>query len=397
MYRRRIMLVGGLSVAAVLLLSTAAAAVTAETAPWAQTNYNGSNSRANTVESSLTVTNATQIKYLRSVVAPPGNPDSLCDAGAALPVLANQNLYAISTDGVSAYKASTGALLWHAVVDSSGTERYNGLALANGLVLVGHDDGCETEDPVGGVSAYNATTGALVWQHGLDEAVEAMVVSGNTVVTGGADLPSGATVQALNVATGAVLWTKTFGECPESALVVEGLAIFNNCDTNQLVGASLATGATVWTKPGIWTIERGDSDATSGHHLYAIPASGVVTDLNPITGATRFTLAGASHTLAVDGTQVYAACNAGLCAYNRSTGALVWGENTAGIWNVDFTDIAIGGALLYGSNGTILRASTGAFLAILSDQTATSVVIGDARLAFTDNTRIIDLYGLSGS
>ena len=125
----------------------------------------------------MTTSNATQIKYLRSVVAPPGGPTSFCDPGAALPVLANQNLYAIASDGVSAYKASTGALLWHAVIDSSETEQYGGLAVAHGLVLIGHQDGCETEDPNGSVAAYNATTGALAWREGLDEAVSSLVIS----------------------------------------------------------------------------------------------------------------------------------------------------------------------------------------------------------------------------
>src|SRR5262245_59514757 len=252
MNRRRFIAFGAVSVAAMLVIGTAAAAVT-ETAPWAQTNYNGSNSRANTVEGALTVSNAAQIKYLRSVVAPPGTPAALCDPGATLPVLANQSLYAISTDGVSAYKASTGALLWHTVIDSFQTERYAGLALASGMVVVGHDDGCETEDPAGAVAAYNASTGALVWtQNGLDQAVDAMAVSGHTVVTDGDDLPSGSNIQAINLTTGALLWTKHFDNvCAEPAIVVDGLVIFNNCDTNKLTAAKLSNGSTVWTKAGI--------------------------------------------------------------------------------------------------------------------------------------------------
>ncbi|HEY2793640.1 MAG TPA: PQQ-binding-like beta-propeller repeat protein, partial [Micromonosporaceae bacterium] len=341
---------------------------------------------------------ATQIKYLRSVVAPPGNPEGLCDAGAALPILANQNLYAIATDGVSAFKASTGALLWHATIDSSETEQYGGLAVAGGLVLVAHQDGCETEDPVGAVTAFNATTGAPVWNGGLDESVTSMVVSGTTVVTGGDDFPDGTQLQALSLSTGASLWTRHFDtDCDEPVIVVDGLVVYNNCDTNKLTAAKLSTGAVVWSRAGLWTVERGDSDTTSAHHLYATPASGVVTDLNPATGATRFTLAGATRTLAVDATQVYAACSAGLCAYNRGTGAPTWSESTAGGWTVDTKNIAIGGAVLYGANGTVLNASTGAFLAVLSDQNSGTVVVGDGRLAYTNNERIIDLFGLAGS
>ncbi|HEY7176261.1 MAG TPA: PQQ-binding-like beta-propeller repeat protein, partial [Micromonosporaceae bacterium] len=198
--------------------------------------------------------------------------------------------------------------------------------------------------------------------------------------------------------TGALLWTKHFDNvCSEPAIVVDGLVIYNNCDTDKLTAAKLFNGSTAWTKAGIWTVERGDSDTTSAHHLYAVSTSGAVTDLNPTNGATRFTLTGATHTLAVDATQVYAACNAGLCAYNRGTGALIWGEASASGWDVDTKSVAIGGSVLYGANGTILRASTGAFVAVLSDQTANNVVVGDGRLAFTVDSRIIDLYGVSGS
>ena len=89
---------------------------------------------------------------------------------------------------------------------------------------------------------------------------------------------------------------------------------------------------------------------------------------------------------------VYASCVAGLCAYNRSTGAPTWSENT-----VSASSIAIGGSVLYDADGSIVNASTGAVLTVLNDETASSVAVGDGRIAFTNNQRIIDLYGLSGS
>jgi outer membrane protein assembly factor BamB len=224
------------------------------------------------------------------------------------------------------------------------------------------------------------------------------VVSGNTVVTAGNDFPSGSNIQAINLSTGAAVWSKTFdNDCAEPALVVHAMVIYNDCDASKLVAATLSSGTKVWTRAGVWAVERGDTDTTGARHLYAIPSSGIVTDLNPSSGATHFTLAGATHTLAVDGLRVYAACTQGLCAYNRGTGALEWSESSAGGWNVDTSHIAIGGAVLYGANGTVLNASTGVFLAILSDQPGNSVAVGDDRVAFTDNNRIIDLYGLSGS
>lgn len=159
----------------------------------------------------------------------------------------------------------------------------------------------------------------------------------------------------------------------------------------------LATGALVWTKPGVWDVQRGDTDAAAtGHHIYArLNGTGPVTDINPANGATRFTLPASTAVLAVDSSRgTYANCNANdLCAYNIATGALIWTAPNEGAPNAAEAD-----GVLYLSSGLILATTTGKTLANLPLYSQnTNLVAGDGRIAAIDDSRIIDLYGLTGS
>lgn len=375
--------------------AAADAATPPPTSPWAQTNASAADSRDNPAAHVPNASDAGKIKFLRDVTAPPGTPGGICVAGAEQPVLVGDYLYDISTDGVSAYDARTGALRWHSVIDTSGVEVYSGLAVQDGIVVVGHDDSCETNDPNGVVSAFDATTGQPVWSYDVEGPINSTVVSGSTVLVEGENSEDGGQAVAIDLSSGTLLWSAIGPGCPENAVVVDGFALYDDCNAlPELVAADLATGAVVWTKPGAWSVERGDTDATGAHDLYATSPTGVVVDLDPSTGATRYSLSGATRTLAVDGARVYAACPQSLCAYSRANGALVW---TRDVWGSGQAQaVAVAGKVLYANNGVVLDASSGKLLALLGDPDGTDVSVGAGRVAIAADERIIDLYGLRG-
>jgi hypothetical protein len=119
-------------------------------------------------------------------------------------------------------------------------------------------------------------------------------------------------------------------------------------------------------------------------------AAGAIVDLNPATGATRFTLAGAKDVLAVGPARVFSSCAAGVCSYDIASGAPSWSTFASG-------PAALANGVLYTGDGQALGASTGAQLANVFTGLATQLLVGDGRLGVVTNPRIVDLYEVSAS
>ena len=112
----------------------------------------------------------------------------------------------------------------------------------------------------------------------------------------------------------------------------------------RLVAASVSTGSVAWRKPGHWGVgvERADAVGTAAKYLYV----GSDTVMNPATGATRFTLSGATRIDAVDATRVYANCGDVVCAFTKATGVRLWTSTVPASpdW---WAPLTLAGALLY--------------------------------------------------
>jgi outer membrane protein assembly factor BamB len=162
------------------------------------------------------------------------------------PAPANGNVYLGSTDGlVYCYNATTGALVWK----SSGT--WGAIrttpAVVNGVVYVGSD-----QDPSGAVYSLNATTGALNWTVHPG----GLVRSSPTIVGGvmyvGADNNK---LYAYNATTGAEIWETVTLEgfvratpSVSNGLVYISVARFDPSD-GFTEAFSAATGVQVWWHP----------------------------------------------------------------------------------------------------------------------------------------------------
>ena len=398
----RTLVVSAVVAACLLGAATGYAAVGA---PWAQSDANAAHSRANTSETTLSPTTVDQVRYLRSLAARPTPPSSVgCVRGVGqAPVLADGHLYAILENHLAAFDLTSGARLWTTPLDVSGTTLYVGLAVSGGHVVVGEEDCLSQSDPDGFVQSFDAATGQSQWRVAASPLVGALldvVVSGSRVVNAGGAPSSTPYVAVRSLATGAVVWFKTACQLfPLPAVVEDGLVFVNRCDADgfshpRLVAARLSDGAVLWTKPGFWSIERGDSDGTNGVHLYAQHA-GVLTDINPATGAVRYTIPGTDvRALAVDSARLYATCSAGLCTYARGTGALLW--STPVDPSMGTAQSAVADGVVYLPDGRALRASDGSLLTTLWVDRATQISVGDGHVAAVTDPRIVDVYGLAG-
>jgi outer membrane protein assembly factor BamB len=385
----------------------------AASSPWSQTDYNAALSRANLTEQTLTAATVNKARYLRSVASPPPPTSGFCnnvpDQGVVAPSLTGGALYAMTDGRLTKYDAATGAIIWRHNPDPTFSQTYQSLAVAGGLVVVGALNCESVSEPQGTIWAFNASTGAAVWTKRVPRqgSLQSLVVSNGFVVAAGSSDASGLIVTVRKLSTGADVWTRGGGaNCsyfPLPLMVVGQVVISpGTCaQTSRIIGRALTTGATLWQRIGSFTPLRGDSDSTTGRHVFALNPSGTVISLDPLTGKTQYSIAGAVNILAVDGSQAYGACGGGkvqVCAYDSATGTLKWLANLE-IFS-EPTLAAEAGGVLYLADGYALDTTTGKPLAALWDvfnQLSTSLAVGDGRVAAVLDPRVVDLYGLPGS
>ena len=369
-----------------------------ESSPWSQTSSNAALSRANLTEKVLSLAAVTEIKYLRSVVAPPESlKPNACpwQTAVAAPVLAGGYLYAITAGKISKYNAATGSLIWRSTPDPAFD--YESLAVSNNLVIAGGTFCFSASDQTGKVYAFNASTGTLVWSAHDDAPVAEAIAAGSYVITIGENVNADTMVTVRNITDGTPAWV-SYG-CGGGVLpvVVNSLVISYGCspqDSATLDARNLATGALAWSLPGGWGLQRGDQSSANGKHLYATDPTGTVVDLNPLTGQTEYSLSQAVTVLAVDNLRVYATCGSGgqdLCGYDIGTGALEWQDTQL----IDTPALAAeADGVLYLDYGSALNAATGKRMTFIWRYSeGTALAVGDGRIANVTD-RIIDLYGL---
>jgi hypothetical protein len=381
-----------------------ASAATISPGPWAQTDYNAAMSQANLGESTLTPATLSKVGYLRSVTAAPDPVEFGCnpDQGYVAPILAGGDLYALANSRLVAYQASTGHRLWQRVPDPTWSSGFFSLAMSGNLVIVGSEYCGSVSAPSGNIQAYSAATGAPEWSapaNSTEGPMSAMVVADGLVIGSGSSSDAGTIVSAHQASDGKLVWQQSYGCANEAgpAVVVGGVVIFAACtnsnDTPFLQGDSLATGALLWQRSGTWQVQRGDLATSAGKNVFAI-SGGSVFDLNPQTGATRYTLTGAASVLAVGSSEVYANCSATyVCGYQLSDGHQLW-QQPYGIQQL----AAEAGGVLYFDDGQALNATSGAPLSyVWQGPDATALAVGEGRIAVVDDPRVLDLYGLPGS
>lgn len=293
---------------------------------------------------------------------------------------------------ITASNDATGATLWSTPPATPDTD-YTAIAVVGTTLYAGSLDCGSASDPGGSLEARNASTGALLWQSGTTVgSLMTMVISGGHVIVDGDQSgqdQGGATV--FNATTGATQWTSSRCSLSRIDIVVGAVAIMGGCDASfnpTLEGRALTDGHLLWSRPGDWTPQRGDLDTTAGHDAYLLDPTGHLVDMNPLTGATRWS-ASIGSALAVDATRIYTQCSdTAVCAYTRTVPSLVWTHATAP------GTVTVAGTLAYLPDGEVLIAATGspALAGELWDGNAKWVAVAAGRVLVVANPRIIDIY-----
>jgi hypothetical protein len=214
---------------------------------WYDTNATAAQSRANLVENILSPSAVTKVIHLRSMTAPP--VAGFCRArNVVAPVPASNALYAVTSGKVSRYNPASGKLIWREAPPNG--YGYESLSVSGNTIVAGAYGCGSASEPPSIITAYNATTDALLWQdngqtfdlEGLNQAA----VAGPYVVTAGADA-AGYFTDVVNLSNGKLVWSG--GECYSNGavlpVVVGQQVISYGCDKHSnaaMQAFSLASG-----------------------------------------------------------------------------------------------------------------------------------------------------------
>jgi outer membrane protein assembly factor BamB len=376
---------------------------------WPQADHDASGNRANTTATQITAANAARVTDLRALGARAYPPDQVgqCAEGWTGEVVAAKKVYAVRTGRLVAVDLTTGNQLWQRDVDPAGQSRPVVRAVVDGRVFVSQLSCQSASDPAGAVRAYDAVTGAPLWTAEQSRGVggiNGIAVDGRFVLATGTSQGNGQTIAVLDAATGADVWRRNGDNCPVAPRIVRQQVYYQECGAQPtaLVAARLADGVVVWRKPGDFAVTRGDRPGLDATHVFTDSVA-----LDPATGATRFTMAGATRVDAVGTNRVFGACGTVVCAFDKATGARAWTSTIAPSVDTGGSDsgiddpvrAAVAATLLYLPTGQVLNSTTGALVARLWTGQARSMSVGDGYvLAVPESSpRILDVYGLPGA
>jgi outer membrane protein assembly factor BamB len=380
---------------------------------WTQADHDASGNRANTTATQITAANAATVTDLRALGAPayPVGQFGQCAERWTGEVVAAKRVYAIKTGRLAAADLTTGNQIWQRDVDPDGLSESIVRAVVGGRVFVSQLDCLSASDPNGAVRVFDAATGAPLWTYeqsggvGGVGGINGIAVDGNLVLATGSSEGNGLTIAVLNAATGAEVWTRHGGACPVAPRIVNGLVYYQECeagDTTELVAARLQDGAVTWRKTGDFAVTRGDRPGSDSTHVFTDSVA-----LDSGTGATRYTMAGATRVDAVGTNRVFGACGRVVCAFDKATGARAWTSTVAasvdpigspsGIDNP--VRAAVAATLLYLPTGQVLNTGTGRVVTRLWTGQARSMSVGNGYVVAVPESspRVMDVFGLPGT
>ena len=272
-------------------------------------------------------------------------------------IVVGQVVYVVSTDGtLHAIDLDTGRQRWSA---SIGAEAHGGLEVADGLVIVGAQDGAH---------AFALSDGQAAWTAGATGAVRgAPAIVGHAAIF---DSDEGLAT-AIDTRTGAVVWSQKLGAPDDTSVAAaDGLAIFGLQD-GTVVALSIADGDERW-RAATGDGARIGTPAIAEGRVYAAslddngPGTHHITALDLATGKMLWQFASPGDTPAytpaiADGRAITEGEDGSVTALDAATGAVLWQTKAPGLVEVV---PAIADGVVYGaSNGGFafaLDAATGA-------------------------------------
>lgn len=402
MSRRTMMAaIASLALAAMPLATVQAAATAhaAATSTWTQSGADAAMSNRNQGETGLTSTTVVGLasKYGLSKVPRYGACGG-ADFGGDVPVFDGTLLYWFDGSRVRASNLRSGASTWKSpVLDSFGDTFVRQIAVSGGRVFVIASNCTRVSQPEGGLIAYSATTGTILWQTSLSTEPNpiSIAVAGQRLLVSGYDGDESAATWSYNVADGTVDWqnTQCAQQSPTAIFTVGGVIPDNICQnptTRELssAGLSLSTGAPTWMKDYGYNYWRGDSSAVSSPNAYLTDKTGHIVAMSPSGVRVWRSSTAAGKVVAAGPSSVFTDCGTtdSICALNRTTGVRRWiakvGDNSAGV--------ALAADVVY---PYLLNAATGAALSANNVSPSGRSAVAAGHL-WTENGRVLNVYGL---
>lgn len=218
-------------------------------------------------------------------------------------------------------------VLWSA---QDGSDPLTAPAVVNGTVFTGDN-------------AFNAATGKLLWSSAsLGDAISPAVVNGTAYI----DTQGG--LCAFAATGGALLWCAGPGnylpDAPSGAAVANGIVYFGSA-VGSIFAFDAATGAQLWSAP-ISTDNAASSPAVADGVVY-ISGDGLLA-FDAKTGAQLWSssMAGGGSPTVVGGV-VYETTGTGLAALNAKTGAVIWSVSPGGPLSIAADSPAVAQGLAY--------------------------------------------------
>jgi outer membrane protein assembly factor BamB len=248
----------------------------------------------------------------------------------------NNSLYPLYNNGNSgniyAFNAYTGAKIWNYSTDSA---VYSSPAVSGNMLFIGVDDN---------VCAFNASTGVKIWSYATGGQINSSpdVVNG-VVYIGSKDNNA----YALNASTGAKIWNYTTRGAVESSPAVVNEVVYVGSDDGNVYALNALTGAKIWnyttSNQPLWSFSNQvtSSPAVSGGIVYVGSVGGNVYALNASTGAkiwncftnpSSFDGGGYLHGVqasptVTNGVVYVGTVDGNMYALNASTGKQIWEDN----------------------------------------------------------------------
>ncbi|MFC6562903.1 PQQ-binding-like beta-propeller repeat protein [Actinoplanes utahensis] len=345
---------------------------------WTQTGYGPGLTFYNPDETRLTAGTVGRISR-RWEITTHGAPE--CEVGRE-PLVGYGFVYTSDPGGVGAYDPATGDRRWHAALDRRGVTR---MALADGVLVI-LTYACDGQHSF--LTAFNATTGARIWEVPLSVPSQDMIVDRGVVVVDGRPDFEASTV-AHRLTTGARMW-KLFGTRGDGLLSAQGRLLLRT-EGEGSRAVDIKTGGTLWSTRADWYAVGSNP---SGSRFYVGGRHGGLTAIDSANGNIAWVSPWPSPTVTADGERVYYPRQRTVVCLDARTGKRLWSvhlSETAG------QPVRAGG-LLYSPSGldhplSIVDAATGrAVQGGMPSSENYPPTVADGRLFLTDGNRLRAYY-----
>jgi len=164
-------------------------------------------------------------------------------SGAAL---ANGILYIGGRNGfLYAINSNNGSLAWSYDLNNISLE-HSSATVVNNIVYIGGHRNVSSPSIRGSLYAFNATTGALIWERLAGNGINSspVIENGKLVIT-----TEDGDVVAVNAVTGTELWRRSIYSNGASPVIMNGIVYVGGGGTNNIYAIDIATGADKWRFP----------------------------------------------------------------------------------------------------------------------------------------------------